>query len=163
MVFYCQNLFAKQQSQPLKSYLTYIAVKSQEWDWKNTLFEKSIQFNNYCSGRLCWPLFWYPNLEQESWQWTESASWTCLTHVWWYFPAVKKYLRQVMQCDLIIHFAACCQLTWLNRTNIAVTEQTLGVHWFLNALYIKDVISGMLRKPFLHRLLLERRRHLFLV
>lgn len=28
MVFYCQNLFAKQQSQPLKSYLTYIAVRA---------------------------------------------------------------------------------------------------------------------------------------
>lgn len=53
-----------------------------------------------------------------------------------------------MQCDLIIHFAACCQLTWLNRANIAVTEQTLGVHWFLNALLIKDVISEMLRKFF---------------
>lgn len=120
-----------------------------------------MKFNNYCSGSLCWPLFWYPNLEQEPRQWRDSASWTCLTHVWWYFPAVEKHLRKVMQCNLIIHFTACCQLTWLNRTNIAFTEQTLGVHWFLNALHIKDVMSEMLRKLFLHRLLLERRRHLF--
>lgn len=69
MVFYCQNLFAK-QSQTLKSNLTCTAVRAKNEIEKNkiTLFEKSNRFNNYCSGSLCWPLFWYPNLEQEPWQ-----------------------------------------------------------------------------------------------
>lgn len=74
---------------------------------KITLFKKSNRFNNYWSLSQFWPLFWYSSLEQESWLWTDSASWPRFIHVWLYLPAAEKYLRKVYAVsDLLIHSAA---------------------------------------------------------
>lgn len=115
---------------------------------KITLFKKSNKFNNYWSVSQFWPLFWYSSLEQESWLWTDSASWPHFIHVWLYLPAAEKYLRKVTQSVTLsfILLRSCCQLTWLNGANIPATERIFAECWILNASHIGAVISGVLRK-----------------
>lgn len=69
MVFYCQNVFAKQQSQPLKSHLTCIAVRAKN-EIESTQCLKRASNLTISPVEVCAGHFLVPNLEQEPWQWT---------------------------------------------------------------------------------------------